>query len=421
MSFPRSPNPPLLPEASVSRTTAERGADPSGKGASLWQQVLETAQFVGDPASAEVLPLCLQVPGGDPSASHFLTTSPRVHELLRLAAVTARTDWPVLIHGETGTGKELLARLLHHWSPRGHHPFIAVNCAALPETLVESELFGCERGSYTGASISRPGYFELADGGTLVLDEISELPQPVQAKLLRVLEEQRIHRLGASRPRAVSVRILALSNRPLDVLARQGLFRVDLLHRLSVQELHLPSLRQRPEDIPLLAEHFLQLARLHFQQPALQWHPSSLVALGNYSWPGNVRQLRNVTWQAALKAYYRGVTIISPQCLPATLAMRDSSSEADKERPHGSELGSAANALMTHELTGSALPTDPGDREPMAQATGPNLRLEALERWAIQEALRQTRGHRRRAAQLLGISLRTLFNKLRRYQLVGTR
>ncbi|GBD35857.1 Nitrogen assimilation regulatory protein [bacterium HR36] len=382
----------------------------------LWRQIEEVAHFVGE-GNEIAAGWAIPVPGENPSRStRFLTASPRMRQVLRSAETMARTDWPIVIQGETGTGKELVARLIHHWSQRCQGPFLAVNCAALPETLAESELFGCERGSYTGAAQPRAGYFEQADGGTLLLDEISELPVPLQGKLLRVLEEGQVYRLGTSRPRTVAVRVLALSNRPLERLVQQGQFRADLFHRLGVLQLHLPPLRERPEDISLLAEHFLELARRELRRPNLRWAPLTLLALKQYPWPGNVRQLRNMVWQAALRVSVDDTTIL-PEHLFLTDAPTESATQPVPTRP------AADDALIGRRIPQAQIsPAEYGQPAQTELATTPHwptLRLRDIERMVIVEALRQTGGHRRRAAQLLGVSPRTLCNKLRRYRIVS--
>jgi DNA-binding NtrC family response regulator len=363
----------------------------------------------------------------------FIAGSTVMQEVLRLAWRMAQTDWPVLICGETGTGKECLARWIHRWSRRQAGPFLAVNCAALPESLAESELFGCERGSYTGATCSRPGYFERADGGTLLLDEISELPLALQGKLLRVLEEQQVQRLGSARSKTVSVRVLALSNRPLEALVRLGRFRADLLHRLSVLRLQLPALRQRREDIPLLAEFFLTQARQELSQPSLHFAAATLNWLAAQSWPGNVRQLRNSIFQAALYAQCCGCVLLLPEHFSATTLAGQAPPDLVTENSHPLNpvtlpglppdgITDADSLTAKPQLCDAACPQP--DREAIQRPSaepGTTLRLEEIERRAILEALRRTGGHRRRAAALLGISLRTLFNKLRRYQIVARR
>lgn len=354
--------------------------------------------------------------------------------VVHMARQMAQTDWPILICGETGTGKECLAQWIHRWSRRHAGPFLPVNCAALPETLAESELFGCERGSYTGATASRAGFFECADGGTLLLDEISELPLSLQGKLLRVIEEQKVQRLGSARSRSLSVRVVALSNRPLETLVRAGRFRADLFHRLSVLQLQLPPLRQRRQDIPLLAEFFLEQAQRELGNLALRLAPATLAWLVEQSWPGNVRQLRNAVFQAALLAHLQGDESVLREHFRLGQATLAGSAEQQAQfacAPVGDGAGrtAAADLAATDSPVVPGGTTDPRNSDGLTP-TAPGsagtlfwptqtLRLEEIEQAAIREALRRTGGHRRRAAALLGISLRTLFNKLRRYQMMA--
>ena len=224
----------------------------------------------------------------------FIGKSPALERVLKQARAVADTNVTVLITGENGTGKEVLARAIHEESARSSRPFIAVSCAALPETLIESELFGHERGAFTGAAQMRKGRFELADGGTLFLDEIGELCAPMQVKLLRVLQERSFERLGGTKTVEVDIRLIAASNRNLEDDVETGRFRRDLFYRLNVVPLHLPPLRERRDDIPLLAAHFAtKAAEKHDRSPA-ELDPALLEALSEYDWPGNIRELENL-------------------------------------------------------------------------------------------------------------------------------
>ncbi|MDX1410532.1 MAG: sigma 54-interacting transcriptional regulator [Nitrospirales bacterium] len=226
--------------------------------------------------------------------------SKKFKEIMELAQAVAVTNSSVLVTGETGTGKELLARLIHEHSPRKQKPFVRVNCAALPSGLVESELFGHERGAFTGADQYYPGKFELADGGTLFLDEIGEMPVEAQAKLLRVLQDGAIDRVGSTKTLAVDVRIIAATNCELTKAIAEGRFRSDLFYRLHVFPILVPPLRERPQDIPLLARHFLEKNRHQFKRPCEDIDRQSLDRLIQYSWPGNVRELKNIIERAMI-------------------------------------------------------------------------------------------------------------------------
>jgi DNA-binding NtrC family response regulator len=294
-----------------------------------------------------------------------------MRDLLELAGRVARHNTTVLITGESGTGKEVIARAIHRMSPRSENSFTAINCAAIPEQLLESELFGHTKGSFTGATSDHPGLFEIANGGTLLLDEIADLPQPLQAKLLRVLEEGEIRRLGARESRKIDVRVLAATGRPMEQAVERGEFRSDLYYRLNVVRLHIPPLRERPEDIPELLTHFARQVAQRLGHP-VSVTPAALVALTRHSWPGNVRELRNAVERAAVL--------------------------------------SAGGLLDSRDFALS-------DGSPNAQSGGAldlRTQVEAVERAAIQRALQASYGNRRQAANLLGISLRTLFYKLRR-------
>jgi DNA-binding NtrC family response regulator len=228
--------------------------------------------------------------------------SQAIESLRSLIERIAPTPATVLIAGETGTGKELVAEALHHYSARRNQPLVRVNCGALPETLVESELFGAERGAFTGADRTRPGRFELADGGTLFLDEIGEMPPAIQVKLLRVLQDGVVDRVGGSKPIRVDVRLITASHRDLDAETRHGSFRADLLYRLRVVEIRVPALRDRPEDVPLLVEFFLDKHSRRLGRPRPSVSVAALAALSGMPWPGNVRQLENAVERAVVLA-----------------------------------------------------------------------------------------------------------------------
>jgi transcriptional regulator with PAS, ATPase and Fis domain len=224
--------------------------------------------------------------------------APRMRELKQELFQLAQADFPVMILGESGAGKEVFARAIHALSPRRDHPFVAQSCLAIPEALIESELFGYETGAFTGATDARPGLFEQAEGGTLFLDEIGDIPLNFQKRLLRVLQERVVRRLGGTREIAVNVRILTATNAPIERLVEQEAFRADLLYRLNTFELRVPPLRQRLEDVPLLVEHFVRKHSRRFGIEPVMPGPETLSALAAYTWPGNVRELENfvVRW-----------------------------------------------------------------------------------------------------------------------------
>lgn len=241
-----------------------------------------------------------------PERYELIGQSSGLQQILQELTVVASSDLPVLLLGETGVGKELFARHLHRCSSRRNKPMVYVNCAALPESLAETELFGHVRGAFSGAHGERMGRFEAADEGTLFLDEVGELPLSIQAKLLRVLQNGEIQRLGSDKQRQVNVRIVAATNRDLHQQVKMGEFRADLYHRLSVYPLPIPPLRERQDDIPLLAGHFLELNRSRLGMRALRLSASAELGLINYSWPGNIRELEHVISRAAIKALSRG-------------------------------------------------------------------------------------------------------------------
>jgi len=311
-----------------------------------------------------------------------------MRKLMQMVERVARSNASVLITGETGSGKEFIARALHHHSLRCNKPWIDLNCAALPEHLVESELFGYEKGAFSGAESMKQGLFELATAGTLFLDEIGELEPKVQVKLLRVLDGAPYYRLGGNRKVAVDARVIAATNQDLEVAVKSGRFRSDLYHRLGQIQLRIPPLRERPEDVVALADFFLQQ-----QRPGLSFSPAAFAVLRNYSWPGNVRELRNVVIQSAMLA--EG-TELRPNDLPPEIGIGSTQPV---------EVTSAAPLHKSARITVQSTVTD----------------LEELEKQTILRALGQTAGHQGKAAEQLGISRRTLSRKLKLYNLNNDR
>ncbi len=331
--------------------------------------------------------------------------SAAMREVLDSAEDVAQASTTVLLLGESGTGKEVLARLIHRRSGRAAGPWVAVNCAALPADLLESELFGHERGAFTGASERHIGRIEQAHGGTLLLDEISEMPLPLQAKLLRVLQEREVDRVGGGRPHAVDVRIIATSNRDLAEMVERKQFRADLYYRLCVFPIVLPPLRDRVEDIAPLADHFIGLFAESLGRPAPLLSNAARAALSAYGFPGNVRELGNL------------IERLMVRCREAVVDVR-----------HLAQLGLAPGQTLARGVSAPGLSSAPVLQgavaaTPAVRADGGGsvrflpeglpVAIAALERLAILEALRQVGDNRTHAARLLGISLRTLRNKLR--------
>ncbi|MFL6282495.1 MAG: sigma-54-dependent transcriptional regulator [Pyrinomonadaceae bacterium] len=323
------------------------------------------------------------------SQSGFVYRSRAMEGLVALAENAARADSTVIITGESGTGKDVLARFIHARSLRADSPVISVNCAALPETLFESEFFGHERGAFTGATATKRGLIEAADGSTLFLDEVGEMPLQTQVKLLRFLEEGRFRRVGSTRDRASDVRVIAATNRNLAEDVTSGRFRADLFYRLNVISLHVTPLRMRREDIPALVEHFLALYRERFNRPALDLSEEARRRLDSYDWPGNVRELRNCLERAAALA-------------------TDDLIEAEQVMPAPELSGEGVNA-------GDAASSDEGSLSTTTTSGAP-VTLEQIERQHILRVLEGAGGNRERAAAILGISARTLYRKLREYE-----
>ncbi|MGH7323053.1 MAG: sigma-54-dependent transcriptional regulator [Candidatus Rokuibacteriota bacterium] len=292
--------------------------------------------------------------------------------IYKLVARVAALETTVLIQGETGTGKEVVARAIHYASPRAKRPLVVIDCTALPETLFESELFGHERGAFTGATQSRRGLLETADGSTCFFDEIAELSPPLQAKLLRVLQDHVIRRVGGNEPIPVNIRVIAATNRDLKKRVEEGRFREDLYYRLNVVSLRVPSLRERPEDVPLLAQHFVRKYAAATGKPVTGLAREALARLAQHDWPGNVRELEHAVERAVALA---SAELILPEDLPP-------------------ELSGASPALP--------------------RLSGRRMTLEEVKRWYVDAVLEETGGNKLRAAEILGIDRRTLYRMLER-------
>ncbi len=319
--------------------------------------------------------------------SRLLGQSPRWVAALTRARMVAASDADVLIQAESGSGKELLARMIHDLSPRKAQPFVAVNCAALPETLLESELFGHARGAFTGAVNARAGKFELAHGGTLLLDEVGEMPLALQPKLLRALQEREFERLGENRKIRVDIRVVATTHRSLKSMVDAGEFRADLYYRLHVIPLSLPPLRERPEDIAALVGHFACRYGPPGREPTVD--PKFIAVLEAHTWPGNVRELENLMRRAvALCPEQIGLSVLDPSEFGA----------------HGGRAEDQPESTRDLHSSGITTPT-------------PGTSLALLERRLFENTLVATCGNRSRAAEMLGISLRTVRNKIRLYGL----
>ncbi|MFL6212184.1 MAG: sigma-54-dependent transcriptional regulator [Pyrinomonadaceae bacterium] len=312
------------------------------------------------------------------SFAEIIGTSEALQAVFRLVEKVAATNTNILIQGESGTGKELIARAIHHHSPRADRPFVAINCGALPETLLESELFGHVKGAFTGAVGSKPGLLRAAEGGTVFLDEIGEVTPAMQVRLLRAVQEHEVTPVGASAPVEFDARIICATNRDLEKEVAEGRFREDLFYRLNVIEVHLPPLRERREDVPLLVRHFITHTAREQAQPEKAIAPEAMSALINYAWPGNVRELQN----AVERAFTLSGERIDLDSLPPRV----------------------------RDAAGGSLPVrDPDGLRPT---------LEEIERRYILETLAAVNQDKVRAANILGIDLSTLYRKLKRYDAV---
>ncbi|TWU08431.1 sigma-54-dependent transcriptional regulator [Stieleria varia] len=346
---------------------------------------------------------------GDQSAELFIGRSPAMLNVFKAIGKVAKQDVPILIRGESGTGKELVARALYQYSHRYDETFLAVNCAALPDNLLESELFGHEKGAFTGAESRRIGKFEQCNGGTLFLDEIGDMAPSVQAKVLRVLQEQRFERVGGNKELTTDVRIIAATNRPLEQMVEEGDYREDLLYRLNGVTIQLPPLRERLSDVPSLIRFFLAQAKQEFNKPDLEGlSPETVDLLTAYQWPGNVRQLRAVIRRCVLDSV---MPVITPDILPAEVT------RYERSDPASSSIDSSASHHVPTRAGGEL----PSLVERLIAQRSNNVYAETVEyteRFVILEVLKATDGNQSQAAEMLGITRGKLRDRIKAYNIV---
>lgn len=328
------------------------------------------------------------LPTVEQDADGIVARDPRTSALLSLALRVAKSSATIMLTGESGSGKEVVARFIHRYSPRAEQPFVAINCAAIPENLLEATLFGYEKGAFTGAAQSQPGKFEQAQGGTLLLDEVSEMPLGLQVKLLRVLQEREVERVGGRKVIPLDIRLLATSNRDMQAMVANGGFREDLYYRLNVFPLLVPPLRERPLDIVPLAQRILDSNASETGQGVLKLAPSAVARLMQHPWPGNVRELENVIQRAMILA--------------------------------AGEMIEAEDLNLPQAEAGSDVTEQPASAANAASAASVPMDMKALERAHIMETLNAVNGSRKLAVQRLGISERTLRYKLQQYRLEET-
>jgi DNA-binding NtrC family response regulator len=368
-----------------------------------------------------------------PDGQGIIAESLEMQKILEVIRQVAPTDITVLITGESGVGKEVIAKAIHAGSPRSKKPLITVNCGAIPEGIIESELFGHERGSFTGASEQRKGYFELADDGTIFLDEIGELPLSAQVKFLRILENGEYLRVGSSLPRKVDVRVIAATNKDLEHEVRHKRFRADLFYRLRSVNIAIPPLRNRPEDIPTLFRHFVQEVGEKNGVPFAGVTDEAMDVLKSYSWPGNVRELRNVV--ESLLVLEHGREIQADDVRKYLREQKPMTDDRSLPVPVGRSVEHAERELILRallDIKGNIVElrnilldqaqeaSRRTQQDPMAvrpPQDQPNLSLEEMEHKMIAEALERYKGNRRVAARMLNISERTLYRKIKEYGL----
>ena len=342
-------------------------------GVRLVESILRTVTHYRTPGPGAPTPSDGPCEGGD---AVLIGRSSAMCEIRSAVSLIAKSQTTVLITGESGTGKEVVARLLHHQSPRSGAPYVTINCAAIPKDVIENELFGHEKGAFTGALLKKPGCFELADGGTLLFDEIAEMGIDTQAKLLRAIETRSFRRLGGRAEIGVDVRMIAATNKDIEVALKAGELREDLYYRLSVIELHLPPVRERREDIPLLAEHFLGLFNARYGKPGGRFSTEALEVMKGYDWPGNVREIRNVVERAV---------VICP----------------------GPEIGAG---YLPERISARSVSRRHSVSIPIGSST------QEAEKILISETLASAGNNKAKAARILGVSRKTLHNKLTGFQ-----
>jgi two-component system nitrogen regulation response regulator GlnG len=354
-----------------------------GEAIDVARRMREPARIVDSPDDADV------------SSDSILGSCPAMQEVYKAIGRVASQDVPVLISGESGTGKELVARAIYQHSSRAKEPFLALNCAAIPENLLESELFGHEKGAFTGADRRRIGKFEQCNCGTIFLDEVGDMPPALQAKILRVLQEQAFERVGGNETIATNVRIIAATHRDLKSASDDGRFRLDLYYRLSVFTIHLPSLRERGDDLPMLVRHFVRRFGRDMGRETTDVAPSAIDRLQNYAWPGNIRELQNVLRQALLRAHGQ---VLLPEFLPEL--SRSSATLASGEPDTSEGILPRLESFVQNGL-----------------ASGSENLHEETHRWVerilLPMVLAHTDGNQRQAARILGIARKTLRDKLR--------
>ena len=326
------------------------------------------------------------------SLDNIIGSSTAMEKLKQTVRTVASTASTVLIHGESGTGKELVARAVHICSPRATEPFVSVNCGAFPETLLESELFGYLKGAFTGANQNKRGLFEVAGGGTIFLDEISEMTLAMQVKLLRVLQERTVRPVGGTSEIPIDVRVIAATNRDLDKAVAENLFREDLYYRLNVIPIRVPNLRERREDILLLANHFLKKYAAAANRSILRVNKDSLDALCDYEWPGNVRQLENTVERAVALEMTDELNVVLP---------------AERPKARAAAAGVAGSSSVSEIAPGAVLP----------EGVGMEGYVAGIERTLLQNALDRSNGVQTKAADLLGISYRSFRHLMKKYEL----